>query len=345
LFLLGVADAYHHLYAWAAPFVKKDLEVAALRAAFEHQRCAARRRLNLPDEPETPRSTTPAIRPANPAAPIAGGTAAAVIAIMIIGTTIATLPVAHAQSTTITVPKKTATMDVDSTTSVFPSVATTLTGMVAGAFTIWADQLDATSIRVATFERDGWLPRLILETGRKPVTFAMVQGEQAIFRGMGTALDDEAREQCNHERNAENQRINDAVTNALTVAWHSQPLVDSKQGHSCTAFKDMLANAARAATGNLVVIVGDTEETCSNTVNPVPQHSAGAKVIIILVPSKTDMGPGVSAAARFNTKKGAIEKMAPWITAILAPAEIEDYRLPIPPRPVAPAVKVGFWQR
>jgi hypothetical protein len=62
-------------------------------------------------------------------------------------------------------------------------------------------------------------------------------------------------------------------------------------------------------------------------VNAVPERATGGLVIIILLPSKTDMGPGVSAAARFNTKKAHLLKIAPWITAILSPAEVETYRL------------------
>jgi hypothetical protein len=75
------------------------------------------------------------------------------------------------------------------------------------------------------------------------------------------------------------------------------------------------------------VILSDTEETCNKSTNPVPSHSAGALVIIILVPSTADLGPGVSAAARFNAKKARLERLAPWVCAVLAPSEVETYRL------------------
>jgi len=90
--------------------------------------------------------------------------------------------------------------------------------------------------------------------------------------------------------------------------------------------------------------VSDGEETCARFINPVPSQSAGAIVIIVLVPSTSDFRPGVSAAARFNEKKIAIERFAPWVHAILAPVEVDTYRLSGRETQAAPVVRTTFSQ-
>jgi hypothetical protein len=169
-------------------------------------------------------------------------------------------------------------------------------------------------------------------------------GERAVFKGMSEALEQRARDACKRAQDQQSDRIASAITKALDIAWHAPPLVDAKKGYSCTAFLDALAAAARAPAGSLIVIVSDTEETCRTSGNLVPRAAAGAEVIIILVPSKMDMGPGASAADRFAAKKAQLDKTAPWLRVILAPADVESYRLPTPP-PAAPVTTVGFWQR
>jgi hypothetical protein len=353
LYLMGIADAHVALYSWAAPFVAKHHDLTNLLGQFEHHAQAARQRLGIhesdDEENEGGAGATAEIAP-----PLTGGPTGAVVtrlpvprnagtttAGIILAITVFGIPPARAQNP---MPPM-SVVDVDSTTSIFPSVATTLGPIVAQAVTTWSEQNDSRILRVATFERDGWLPRTIMQTTTNtPATCTPTGGEHAIFKGINNAIEKEAREKCGHARQEEETRIAAELTKALATAWTALPLIDPKHGRSCTAFEDMLANAARIPTGNLVVIITDTEETCKKNDNPAPKRSMGADVIIILVPSKADMGPGVSAAERFNAKKAAIQRTAPWITATLAPADVETHRLPVPPRPAPRAETVGFWK-
>jgi hypothetical protein len=360
LYLMGVADAYVHLYSWAAPFVEQHQVLTAYLGQFEHHAAASRQRLGEPDD-DAAGATAPLAPPlvdgpagvaANPTADAKkpAGTAerrnnAATAAALILATTLLGTAVAHAQTLPPTEPVKISSLNADSTTSIFPTITATMGPIIAQSFTIWTEQIGAHVVRVSTFERDGWLPRTILQTTRNvPTACAPTLGERAVFKGMSDALEQQARDACNHAREQEADRLTTAITNALTSAWHTPPIVDATKGHSCTAFLDALAAAARAPAGHLIVIVSDTEETCKSNTNPVPRDAAGADVIIILVPSNTDMGPGVSAADRFNAKKAQLHKIAPWLRTILAPADVESYRLPIPP-PAVPVTRISFWQR
>jgi hypothetical protein len=353
LYLMGIAEAYVALYSWAAPFVAKHHDLTNLLGQFEHHAQAARQRLGIHEEDDEDNEGG-AGAPAVIAPPLTGGPAGAVvtplpvprnagtIAGVILAFVLFGIPAAHAQNA----PPPMSIVDADSTTSVLPSVANTLVPIIAQAVTTWSEQNGSRIVRVATFERDGWLPRTIMQTTiNTPTACTPTGGEHAIFKGINDAIEKEAREKCERARHQETTRVTAALTTALAKAWTAHPLTDPKHGRSCTAFEDMLANAARIPTGNLVVIITDTEETCKKNDNSVPKQSMGADVIVILVPSKTDMGPGVSAAERFNTKRAALKKMAPWIAAILAPADVENHRLRVPQRPMAAAMQVGFWQR
>jgi hypothetical protein len=349
LYLIGIAHAFTHLYGWAAPFVRNHHAATAYRAEFEQHCYAAQNRLDNTDENLAPRVALPGPTDQGSAGaaavPLAERrTDAATAAVLVLAASLLGTSVARAQAPPPTAPLRISTLVADCTASLFPSVATTMGPIVARSFTTWTEQMGSRLVRVSSFERDGWLPRTILQTTRIETACAPTQGERAVFRGIGDALAQQARDACDHTRAKEADRITTEVTKALTLAWHAPPIVDPKEGRSCTAFKDMLASAARIPAGNLVVIAGDTEETCRNGADPVPDRAAGAEVIIILVPSKTDMGPGVSAASRFTAKKAYLEQVAPWLRAILAPADVETYRLPIAP-PVAPVTKISFWQR
>jgi hypothetical protein len=326
LYLMGVADAYVHLYGWAAPFVEHHQVLTEYLGQFEHHAAASRQRVgNLDDD--------------------GGAGTAPVAAALILGAVLLGPAVAHAQTLPPTERVKSSILRVDSTSSIFPTIIDTMGPIIAQSFTTWTEQIGAHVVRVSTFERDGWLPRTILQTTwNMPSACAPIQGERTIFKGMADALGLQARELCSYAQNKMTDQITHEITKALTIAWHSAPMVGPQHGLSCTAFKDMLASTARIPTGNLVTIVSDTEETCRNDTNPVPTQAEGAEVIIILVPSKTDMGPGVSAASRFTAKKAYLEKLAPWVRAILAPADVEFYRLPIAP-PEVPVTKISFWQR
>jgi hypothetical protein len=355
LYLMGVAEAHAALYSWAAAFVAKHHALTNYLGQFEHHAQAARQRLGMPedeDDEDGGSGATAEIAPplidgptGTAVTPLPGprniGTAAA----LTLGIVLFGIPAARAQYTP---PAPISIVDVDSTASIFPSVASTLGPTVAQAVTTWSEQNDSHILRVATFERDGWLPRTIMQTTRNiPIACTPTGGEHAIFKGINDAIEEQARNECNHAREQEANKVTAQLTKALATAWHAQPLVDPKQGRSCTAFQDMLASAARIPPGNLVVILTDTEETCKKDNSTVPDHSMGANVVIILVPSKADMGPGVSAANKFDAKKANLEKVAPWIRAILAPTDVEMYRLPTTtPPPHAPhATTVGFWQR
>jgi hypothetical protein len=270
---------------------------------------------------------------------------AATAAAFIVAATLLGTAVARAQALPPIEPIRISTLTADSTTSVFPTVTTTMGPIIAKTFTIWTEQMDSHVVRVSAFERDGWLPRTVFQTTRNtPAACTPALGERAVFKGMSDALEQQARDACNHAREQEAGKLITEITKALTTAWRAAPLVDPKHGHSCTAFLDALAAAARAPAGTLIVIVSDTEETCKTDANPVPRDAGGADVIIILVPSNTDMGPGVSAADRFNAKKAQLHKIAPWLRVILAPTDVESYRLPTPP-PAAPVTRISFWQR
>ena len=351
-YLMGIADAYVALYGWAAPFVAKHHDLTNLLGQFEHHAQAARQRLGINEDDEENEGGAGA--PAVIAPPLNNGPTGAMVTPLrvpqnagtIAGVNLALLvfgnPAARAQNA----PPPMSIVDADSTTSVFPSVANTLVPIIAQAVTTWSEQNGSRNVRVATFERDGWLPRTIMQTTTNtPTACTPTGGEHAIFRGINDAIEEEAREKCEHARHQEAGRTTVALTKALTTAWSAQPVPGPKHGRSCTAFEDMLANAARIPAGNLVVIITDAEETCKKNDNPAPKESMGADVILIIVPSKTDMGPGVSAAERFEAKKAALKRLAPWVTAILAPADVETYRLRVPPPPVPGAVRVGFWQR
>jgi voltage-gated potassium channel Kch len=358
LYLMGIGHAHAHLYGWAAPFVRTHHDAMTIRAEFERHHRAARNRLDNGNDdadagiialPSPPRSQGPAGAAALPAPPPtpagdhrndAGTAAAFILFASLLGTM-----TARAQAPQPIEPVRIANLTLDSTTSLFPSVAETMTPIIARAFATWTAQMEFTTLRVSTFERDGWLPRIILQTTWNPANLcATTIAEGNVFRGMREAAEQHARDTCNRARTSEAERITTEIIKAITNAWHAPPLVDPKHGRSCTAFQDLLASTARIPAGNLYVITTDTEETCNNTTNPVPYQSVGAVVIIILVPSKTDMGPGVSAATRFTAKKAHVERIAPWVRAILAPAEVDTYRLPVRQQPVLPTAKVTLWK-
>ena len=354
LYLMGIAHAYAHLYGWAAPFVRKHHDAITIRAEFErHQRAARNRLANGNDDatgrivalPAPPRSQGPAGAAAalpEPPRPTSDHTTTA--ATLILAATLFGAMPARAQALQPSEPVRIANLTLDSTSSLFPSVTETMTPIIATAFATWTEAMGFTNLRVSTFERDGWVPRVILQTTRTPnAQCATTRTEGSVFRGMRDAIEQQAHDTCNRARTTEAERVTRDITRAITNAWHTPPLVDPKHGQSCTAFQDLLASTARIPTGNLHVIVGDTEETCNTTTNPVPHQSAGAVVIIILVPSKTDMGPGISAATRFSAKKAHLERIAPWVRAILAPAEVDTYRIPVRPQPPVPTTKVTFW--
>lgn len=300
LYLMGIGHAFAQLYGWAAPFVRKHHNAAALRAKFEGFHLAARSRL-----------------------------AAVLLMVALLGAGIARAQVPVGQS-------RIANLHVDSTVSIYASAADTMTPIIVQSFISWSEQIGATAVRVSAVERDGWLPRTVYQTGRKPTPQCTARRtDGSIFRGISEAEDQQARDGCDRARTTDVSRITAEVTKALADAWHAPPLVDPRRGHSCTAFLDLLARTARAPVGNLHVIVSDTEETCSNVSSAVPRKGGGAEVIIILMPSRTDMGPGVSAAARFNAKRTHVERIAPWVRVILAPADVELYRLS-DPTPLTP---------
>jgi len=272
---------------------------------------------------------------------------AAALLILVIGLTFA--PMARAQimpppARAALVQDTLADMRLDSTTSLYPSIASTITPVLANSFYIWAGQTGTRRLRISTFERDGWLPRTIAQVavnGMPEECVPASRTEKQIFRGISESLEKEANEACQRMVTAEANRVQAELTKALAGAWRAEPLAERKQ-KSCTAFNDALAAAGRAPAGNLIVIVSDTEETCKADTIAVPERSAGAIVLAVLVPSKTDMGPGVSASARFNMKKAQLLKIAPWLLAVLAPAEVEGYRLPVL---VAPFLKVSLDRR
>ena len=244
-------------------------------------------------------------------------------------------PTAHAQFTTSStravVQEGLADIRLDSTTSIYPSIASTITPVLANSFYNWAGQLGIRRLRVSAFERDGWLPRTItqMEMNGAPEECSPSGGaEKNIFRGISEAIEKESNETCGRFTLAEISRVQPELKRALASTWRGESPVDQKH-KSCTAFNDALAAAGRAPAGNLIVIVSDAEETCKADVIAVPERGAGAIVLVILIPSKTDVGPGVSAAARFNAKKAHLLKTAPWVLTVLAPGDVETYRLPI----------------
>jgi hypothetical protein len=344
LYIMGIAEAYVALYGWAAAFVAKHQSLTKCLGQFEHHSQAAQQRLGIPEDDYEQNNggaaaTVPVIPGASTGAtprPVplnARTTTGIILAITLLG-----VPAARAQYAP---PAPMSMVSVDSTISIFPSVATTLGPIVAQAVTTWSEQNHSRILRVETFERDGWLPRTIMQTTiGTSAACAPISGEHVIFTGINNALEAATNQKCDHARQQEATRITTQITKALATAWTAPPLIDPKHGRSCTAFEDMLASAARIPTGNLMVIITDTEETCKKDKNAGLNHSMRADLIIILVPSKTDMGPGVSAADKFNTKKAHLEKIAPWHRAILAPTDVEFYRLQT--SPTAPIVaKVG----
>jgi hypothetical protein len=218
---------------------------------------------------------------------------------------------------------------IDSTSSVYPTISATITPILASSFYAWAGQLGVHRLRVSAFERDGWLPRIITEVavGDTPSECTPSgKSEGSIFRGIDDILQRKMNEACRRAKATNLNRIQTDLTKAIAGAWRSEPLADRKHS-SCTAFNDALAAAAHAPAGNLIALVSDTEDSCSKELT-APPETAGGTVIIILIPSRADMGPGVSASARFNAKRAQILRIAPWLAAVLAPAEVESYRLP-----------------
>jgi hypothetical protein len=358
LYLMGIAHSFVQLYSWARSFVETHQAATAYRADFEHCNRAAQKRLDDSDgnassvavfgEP-TRRgpdgaAAIPSSAEANRPLGIRGidiGTAG----MLLLALSFAGATLARAQSVTrVTTPM--ADLRLDSTASLFRSVADSMSPILVHAITLWVQQEGAQIVRVSTFERDGWLPRTIMEISRTatPGACASQLGERAIFRGMSEALEQQARAACNQAQATDAVQMRSALTKAISVAWHAPPLVKPERGRSCTALLDALAAAATAPAGVLIVIATDGEETCNSATNPVPDHAAGADVIIVLVPSKSDMGPGVSAAGRFTVKKARLQNIAPWLRAILAPPEVESYRLPMPPAATG-GTKISFWQR
>jgi hypothetical protein len=355
LYLMGVAHAYVQLYSWAAAFVLNHHEYSRHFCEFEHQHQAACNRLGEPERKEiahtpSPAQLGPAGNGANPAGrplgipgsqPPANATVSLTMLALAIGLTL--MPAVYGQVPQPSTPSAVsqdvvADLRLDSTTSLYPSISNTITPVLTNSFYIWSSQVAARRLRVSTFERDGWLPRTIAELFLKgtPQECVPGHGEGIMFRGISEALKKDAFEACQRATAAEAKRVQTELTDALTSAWRTDPLGGRKQ-KSCTAFNDALAAAARVPARNLIVLVSDTEETCKPEINVVHERAAGASVIVILVPSKSDMGPGVSAAARFNVKKTQLLKFAPWLLAVLAPAEVESYRLPSPTAPVIKA--------
>ena len=326
LYLMGIAHACVQLYGWAAPFVRSHHEAAMYRDEFERHREAAQRRLENPNDnvdltaalPEPTRrgpSGAAMIVPSDSnklqtgRASNAGSAAMLVLAVGLMGA----LP-ARSQAPASAPPAHVANLELDSTTSLYPSVMETITPVLVRAFTGWVQQARAQVVRVTLFERDGWLPRTVTEIIRnvQPSACAASQlGERSVFRSMSEALEKQARVPCEQAKATDADRIRAELHKAVRAAWHASSLVNASQGRSCTAFLDALAAAAIAPAGSLISLVSDSEETCKIGVNPVPGRSAGAHVIVILLPSRADMGPGVSAAGRFAAKKGYLQRVAP----------------------------------
>jgi hypothetical protein len=350
LYMMGVASAQAQLYSWAAPFVKNHHEFGASFGEFENQNEAARRRLGEDEQdgaaavPAQPRPLPPgpgtntAVVPADPQNPPRNinGPAAAAIALVAVGLSFAHPAVAQVRTARMPAADIGSELRLDSTTSLYPSIASTITPVLATSFYGWSEQVGARRIRVSTFERDGWLPRPVAQTAMKDLSNACAPsngGEKTIFRGMAEALAKDADDACRQAMGAEFDRIQAEILTALTKAFHAEPPADPKK-RSCTAFNDALASAARTPAGHLLTLVSDTEETCKADVIAIPEHGSGGYVVVVLLPSKTDMGPGVSASARFAAKKAHVLKIAPWVTAVLAPADVENYRLPIAEAPM-----------
>jgi hypothetical protein len=349
LYLMGIAEAYVHLYGWTVPFVRVHQDASAYLGEFEHYHKAAQNRLEAPAATLT---TSTALGDKSSDVNVCTiGKVTTALLVLTIGL-VCSGSAAHAQATMYpagpAVPQDLlAELRLDSTTSVYASVAETINLALARSFYAWAEQEGVHRLRVATFERDGWLPRTIDEMKIEgiPESCAADQGERSLFRGISEAMQKQAQAACEHAKAGEADRIQAALMKAVAKAWHSAPLVEANKGRSCTAFYDALASIARVPGRNLIALVSDTEETCSKQANAVPRQAAGADVVVVLVPSKSDMGPGVSAASRFNAKKEHLQRIAPWLKVVLAPAELESYRLPLTNRSQGPLSKVSFWQR
>jgi hypothetical protein len=181
LYLMGIADAYAHLYSWAAPFVDKHQALTTYLGQFEHHAEASQHRLGgrndeaagtaaiatpPPAEGPTGTAANPPGNENNLAAIPERRSNAATAAVLVLATSLFGTSTARAQAPPPSPPIRIAGLTMDSTTSVYPSVATTMGPVIANSFMIWVEQMGSDVVRVSTFERDGWLPRTVFQTPR-----------------------------------------------------------------------------------------------------------------------------------------------------------------------------------
>ena len=182
LHLMGVSHAYVELYGWATPFVQIHKDATAFFGAFQRHHNSAQKRIDndndddegprtggLVPNPLTPRHPDEAI--VAPADPQQKGGEADHLRLSGTATTFILIVLALLGVGRAGAQAPDAGIEVDSTVSVFPTVAETITPAIAHSFTTWAKRTVDFGISIRhPFLRDSIHPAAVPDIARPSVT-------------------------------------------------------------------------------------------------------------------------------------------------------------------------------
>jgi hypothetical protein len=173
--------------------------------------------------------------------------------------------------------------------------------------------------QIVHFGDVGWVtPRKDIPLPQQPAdpcAGAGVPDSDTIFRQQAERERKRAAARCSDQLAAEERAFDEQLSAAIASVREALDATPH-EGAPCTAFYDMLANIAQSDTRGLAIILSDAMETCGKAAPEIPSPKPQVQVVLVMLPSRYDLGTGKSAFATFNKRKAMLESLAPWLTVV-----------------------------
>jgi hypothetical protein len=87
----------------------------------------------------------------------------------------------------------------------------------------------------------------------------------------------------------------------------------------CTAFWDAIRRIAASPGPTVALVISDAVDSCRKISEPIAPPLQDVRLVVVLVPSRAEWRPGLTAAEQFQRRASEVKRFAPWVRSVVPP--------------------------